>query len=285
MSIISISNLSFQYSRSNSFTLRNINLEINKGDFILLSGSTGCGKTTFCRCLTGLIPHFHSGIFKGEVLIEGLNTQKVPVYKLAKKVGMVFQNPENQLIAMNVERELGFAMENLGYPSEEIQKEIEKMIDQFQLNTLRKKAPYELSGGEQQRVAIAAILTLDPDILILDEPTSNLDPLGAKKILKLLKRLNSEFNKTIILIEHRLELVVPLINRMIVIDQGEIILDGIPEKILIENKLKELGVGIPKIIQLYGMLKDAGLHFEKIPLTPSELVEQIQNKKQIQLNR
>lgn len=279
MSIISIRNLSFQYSRNTFQSLKDINLEINSGDFILLSGPTGCGKTTLCRCLTGLIPHFHSGVFKGEVLIEEKNTRKVPVYALAKKVGMVFQNPENQLIAMNVERELGFAMENLGYAPAEIWKKIEEVITQFRLNPLRKKAPYELSGGEQQRVTIASLLTLDPDILILDEPTSNLDPVGAEKILAILKRLNSEYNKTIILIEHRLELVVPLINRMMIMNQGEIILDGPPEKILIEDYIKEIGIGVPKIVQLYEMLKDVGLPFEKIPLSPPEFAQMIQNMK------
>ena len=277
MNIISISNLSFQYSRSSSPSLQNINLEIEKGDFILLCGPTGCGKTTLCRCLTGLIPHFHFGNFEGEVLIDGLNTKKVPVYEIAKKVGMVFQNPENQLVAMNVERELGFSMENLGYAPEIIRTRIEQSIDQFQLNPLRKKAPYELSGGEQQRVAIAAILTLEPDIIILDEPTSNLDPVAAKKIMELLKKLNSNFNKTIILIEHRLELAVPLINRLIVMDQGAIMLDGSPETVFFNTKLKEINIGIPKIIQLTEMLKEGGIQFEKLPLTPVELAESIQN--------
>ncbi|NVM54274.1 MAG: ABC transporter ATP-binding protein [Candidatus Helarchaeota archaeon] len=279
MNIISISNLSFQYSRNSAPTLRNINLEVEKGDFILLCGPTGCGKTTLCRCLTGLIPHFHSGSIVGEVFIDGINTMKVPVHELAKKVGIVPQNPENALLCMNVERELGFAMENLGYAPEKIRAKVEEIMDQFQLNSLRMKAPYELSGGEQQWVAIAAILTLNPDIIILDEPTSNLDPIAAKKILGLLKKLNSDYNKTIILIEHRLELVVPLISRMLVMEKGEIISDGLPKTVLVDEKLKQIGIGIPKIIQLYKILEEAGLHFEKIPLTPIELAHIIQSMK------
>ncbi len=279
MNIISISNLSFQYMRNSAPTLHDINLEIKRGDFILLSGPTGCGKTTLCRCLTGLIPHFHNGVFKGEVKVDGLNTIKVPVYEIAKKVGMVFQNPENQLVAMNVERELGFAMENLGYPSEKIRARIEESIEKFQLESLREKAPYELSGGEQQRVAIASILTLNPDIIILDEPTSNLDPVAAKKILELLQNLNSNHNKTIIIIEHRLELASPLINRLIVMEQGSIILDGPPETILLDKNLKKIGIGIPKIVQLAEMLKEEGLLFERVPLTPAELAEKIQSIK------
>ncbi len=279
MKIVSITDLFFQYTRNTNPILRNISLEIEEGDFILLSGPTGCGKTTLCRCLTGLIPHFYSGIFKGEILIQGQNTKEFPVYELSKKVGMVFQNPENQLVAMNVERELGFAMENLCYPPEKIRAKIEEMLTEFQLNPLRKKAPYELSGGEQQRVAIASLLTLDPDILILDEPTSNLDPVGAERILRLLGRLNSDYNKTIILIEHRLELVVPLINRIIVMGQGEIILDGAPQKVLFDKKLHQIGIGVPKIVQLCDLLKNAGLHFEEIPLTPFELAEALQKLK------
>ncbi|MHA1277974.1 MAG: energy-coupling factor ABC transporter ATP-binding protein [Candidatus Helarchaeota archaeon] len=279
MKIISISNLSFQYSRNHSPSLRNITITIDKGDFILLSGPTGCGKTSLCRCIMGLIPHFHSGIFKGEVFVDGINTLTVPVYQLAKKVGMVFQNPENQLVAMNVERELGFAMENLGYPSEQIHTKIEQVLDELQLQSLRKKAPFELSGGEQQRVAIASLLTLDPDILILDEPTSNLDPLAAEQILALLKKLNSDYGKTIILIEHRLELVIPLINRMIVMAHGEIFCDDAPEKVLFDPKLKQVGIGIPKIIQLIQNLNTSGIQFERVPLTPYELAQMIQNYK------
>ncbi|MFX1298687.1 MAG: energy-coupling factor ABC transporter ATP-binding protein, partial [Promethearchaeota archaeon] len=279
VSIISISNFSFQYSRNPFPSLKNINLEINKGDFVLLCGPTGCGKTTLCRCLTGLIPHFHSGIMTGDIIVDGINTRNVPVYKLAKKVGMVFQNPENQLIAMNVERELGFAMENLGYAPEKIRIKIDEIINQFQLHSLKKKAPYELSGGEQQKVAIAALLTLDPDILILDEPTSNLDPVAAEKILELLKKLNSDYNKTIIIIEHRLELVLPLINRMIVMDREGIILEGPPQNILSNAIIKEIGIGIPKIIQLSEILLEAGLYFEEIPLTPIKLAQIIQNLK------
>ncbi len=277
MKIISISNLSFQYSRNTSPSLRNINLNIEKGDFILLCGPTGCGKTTLCRCITGLIPHFHSGIFKGEVLVDGVNTLKVPVYQLAKKVGMVFQNPENQLVAMNVERELGFAMENLGYPPEKILARIDQILQEFELQPIRKKAPFELSGGEQQRVAIAGLLTLDPDILILDEPTSNLDPAAAQRILVLLRKLNSEYQKTIILIEHRLELVIPLVTRLVVMNHGEILLDDTPEKVLFDLKLKELGIGVPKIIQLVQLLENSGIRFEKIPLTPNEFAQIIQN--------
>ncbi|NVM30452.1 MAG: ATP-binding cassette domain-containing protein [Candidatus Helarchaeota archaeon] len=279
MSFISISNLSFKYSRNTEYTLRNINLQIERGEFILLSGPTGCGKTTLCRCLTGLIPQFHSGVLDGEVLIDGLNTKKKPVYEIAKKVGMVFQNPENQLVAQTVERDLGFAMENLGYPPEKIRSKIEEIIKKLQLEPLRNKAPYELSGGEQQQVAIASILTLGPDIIILDEPTSNLDPVAAKNIMRLLKDLNLDENKTIILIEHRLELVVPLINRVLIMDDGEIILDGTPGRVLADEKVKQLGLGVPKVIQLSEMLKEAGLQFEKMPLTPLELAHAIRSMK------
>ncbi len=279
MGHISISNLSFQYAKNITPALRNINLEIRDGDFILLSGPTGCGKTTLCRCITGLIPNFHMGFMEGQIIVDGLNTLQNPVYEIAKKVGMVFQNPENQLIAMNVERELGFALENLGVPSEKIRTKIETIINQFQLNHLRMKAPYELSGGEQQRIAIASVLTLDPDILILDEPTSNLDPAAAEKMMHFLKELNSSHQKTIILIEHRLELVVPLINRMIIMDHGEIILDGPPEEVLLDEKISQINIGLPKMIQLYKELKEAGLHFEKVPLTPTEFAQEIQRIK------
>lgn len=282
MGHISITNLSFQYSKNIVPSLRNINLEIEDGDFILLCGPTGCGKTTLCRCITGIIPNFYTGPMEGQVIVDGLSTLQHPVYEIAKKVGMVFQNPENQLVAMNVERELGFSLENLGVPPEKIRKKIEEIIDQFQLNHLRMKAPFEISGGEQQRVAIASVLTLDPDIIILDEPTSNLDPNAAELMLYFLKELNTTYNKTIILIEHRLELVVPLINRIIVMDQGEIVLDGPPEAVLLDEKIQGINLGLPKIIQLYKSIKDAGVNFNKIPLTSAEFAEALHQIKAIE---
>ena len=269
MALIEMKNLTFTYVNSNQPAIKDVGLSIDKGEFVLVTGPTGCGKTTFCRCLNGLIPHFHAGALEGEVIVDGLNTAKHQVYELAQKVGLVFQNPENQLVALNAQRELAFAPENLGLPREEIEQRVEEILDLVDIRSLSNKAPYEMSGGEQQQVAIASLLTLRPKILVLDEPTSNLDPVSAKHILELLNDLNKRSGITIILIEHRLEMVSKFIDRAIILDEGRAVLDGDPREVFSTDLVEKLGIGIPKIAQLFKILKQNGLDM-KIPLSVEE---------------
>ncbi|MFX1487327.1 MAG: energy-coupling factor ABC transporter ATP-binding protein [Promethearchaeota archaeon] len=269
MALIEMKNLTFTYANSSQPAIRDIDLAVDKGEFVLVTGPTGCGKTTFCRCLNGLIPHFHAGQLKGEVFVDGLNTADHQVYELAQKVGLVFQNPENQLVALNARRELAFAPENLGLPREEIEKRVEETLDVVDIQDLSEKAPYEMSGGEQQQVAIASLLTLKPKILVLDEPTSNLDPVSAKHILELLNGLNRRSGITIILIEHRLEMVSKYADRAIILDRGRAVLDGNPREVFSTDLVEELGIGVPKIAQLFKILKRKGLDMN-IPLSVEE---------------
>lgn len=271
---VEINELSFRYSGSKTKVLNNITLTISKGAFIGLVGPSGCGKTTLARCINGLIPHFHPGELEGKVKIQGLDTQEHPAHELAEKVGLVFQNPENQLVAPTVERELAFGPENLGVPRQEIRKRIETLITQLHLEPLRNKAPFELSGGEQQRVAIAAVLALEPDILILDEPTANLDPLSAYEILQLLAKLNQTMHLTILLIEHRLELVLPHIHELVVMNQGGLITKGPPTQVIRDPVIPQVGVAIPPIIQLFQQLQQPQLR-TTIPLSVEAAVKAI----------
>ncbi|MFX1351532.1 MAG: energy-coupling factor ABC transporter ATP-binding protein [Promethearchaeota archaeon] len=269
MVLIQMKNLTFTYVNSSQPAIHDIDLAVDKGEFVLVTGPTGCGKTTFCRCLNGLIPHFHAGELKGEVVVDGLNTADHQVYELAQKVGLVFQNPENQLVALNAQRELSFAPENLGLPREEIEKRVEETLDLVGIRELSEKAPYEMSGGEQQQVAIASLLTLKPKILVLDEPTSNLDPVSAKHILELLNELNKSSGITIILIEHRLEMVSKFADRAIILDKGRVVLDGNPREVFSTDLVEKLGIGIPKIAQLFKILRQKGLDLD-IPLSVEE---------------
>jgi len=271
---VEISDLSFRYSGSQSRVLDNITLTISKGAFIGLVGPSGCGKTTLARCMNGLIPHFHPGEFEGKVVVQGLDTQEHPAHELAEKVGLVFQNPENQLVAPTVERELAFGPENLGVPRQEIRNRIETLITELHLEPLRNKAPYELSGGEQQRVAIAAVLALEPDILVLDEPTANLDPLSAQETLQLLVQLNHTMNLTILLIEHRLELVLPHIHELVVMNQGALVTKGRPEQVIRDPVVPQVGVAIPPIVQLFQQLRPLRLR-STIPLSVEAAVKAI----------
>ncbi|MHA1229643.1 MAG: energy-coupling factor ABC transporter ATP-binding protein [Candidatus Helarchaeota archaeon] len=278
MDIIVIENLSFAYASNPEIeVLKDINLRIQRGDFVLLCGPTGCGKTTLIECLNGLVPHFHSGEIKGRIIVANKEVIYTPVHEMSKYVGIVFQNPENQLISMNVEKELSFALENFGVDPIEMRERVDKVLRMLNIEDLRYKAPYDLSGGQQQRVAIASILTLNPDIIIFDEPTSNLDPVSTIQILELINNLNKKYGKTIILIEHRLEMVLKYVNKIVVMNEGKIIREGPPEQIIIDDKLENLGLRIPKIIQLYKLLIKNGFKLNKIPLTINDMAELLIN--------
>lgn len=268
--MIKIDNLTFRYSDTDKPALRDINLEIRDGEFVLLTGPSGGGKSSLCRCLNGLIPHFYGGEMTGKVEVDGLDVTKHSTKELATKVGMVFQDPENQLIATDVDREVAFGLENLGFPRELMARRVEEALDTVGIASLRHRAVTELSGGEKQRVAIASVLALYPDILVLDEPTSELDPKGAEEVLAMVERLNDELGITVILVEHRLDRVVQHIDRLIVLDDGRITADGTSQSILSDSRISRSGVGIPPIIKLAQGLRDKGISIDNTPLTVKE---------------
>ncbi len=248
---IETQNLSFSYSNQKKQTIENINIQITPGEFILLVGPTGSGKTTFIRCFNGLIPFFHSGSFCGYVFIKGKDTAGSSIPELSKDVGMVFQNPENQLVSMNITRELAFGPENLGLNREDIRVRIQKSAEAVNITHILSKSPFYLSGGEQQRVAIASILAMNPTIMVFDEPTSNLDPASAISIINLLKKISVEQKITIIVIEHRMELVLPVADSMIVLQEGKMIAYGSLSHILQNEWLYSLGLKIPPQIEMF----------------------------------
>jgi energy-coupling factor transporter ATP-binding protein EcfA2 len=274
MGIIEVRNLTFKYVNSDKPSLYNINLSIDKGEFLLITGPTGCGKTTLCKCLNGLIPNSYNGDFNGEVIVDGLSTKEHPVYELAQHVGLVFQDPENELFCTSVEKEIAFGPENLGLPRDEIRRRVEEAMAMVGISHLRERSPYELSGGEQQKVAVAALLAMKPKILVLDEPTSNLDPFSAYSILNLLFNLKKEYEMTIILIEHRLEIAAKMADRCAVMNDGRIIAIGPPEEVLYSDTIESIGIGIPKIVKL---VKTLGLSSR--PLSPSVLADILKVKK------
>ena len=267
MSLIRFNNFSFRYKGNEEYALNRINLEIKENSFILLAGETGSGKTSLIRCLNGLIPQFYAGYYKGSVEIDGKNTLTTPISDLSTVVGIVFQNPENQLVAMNVEHEIAFGMENLGIDPNEIGKRIKEVIKITEIEDLLERAPFEISGGEKQRVAIASVLVLDPKILILDEPTANLDPFFANKIIRMLKKIQEKKNISIIISEHRMDLLVPLVDDIILMENGKLIAYDDKNIIMNSELFQKLNINKPKIYSLFSGLEKNHLQFDKIPIS------------------
>ena len=269
MAAISARNLSFTYAGAERPSMENLNVEIEKGEFVVLTGPSGCGKTTLCRCLNGLIPNFYSGDFRGELELDGMNVKDKTTAELASRVGFVFQNPENQLFSLSVERDVGFGLENLGVPREEAIKRVDWAMAVTGISDLRGKAPYELSGGQQQRAAIAGVLAMRPGIIVLDEPTSFLDPKSAVEIIDVIAKLSRELNLTTLLVEHRLDIVARYANRVIIMDQGKVALDGPPADVFNEQA-RLIGIGLPKVTMLFHLLHSEGFELTRNPVTVEE---------------
>jgi energy-coupling factor transporter ATPase len=276
MAIIETNNLTYTYPGASKPSISDVSIKVEKGEFVLITGPSGCGKTTLCRCFNGLVPHFYQGELKGQIMVSGMETLKHHTYEMAKQVGLVFQNPENQLFALSVEKDVAFGLENLGVPREEIRKKVDRALNLTGIYDLRERSPHEISGGQQQRVAIAAVLAMEPEIIVLDEPTSFLDPLSAEKIFEVIYDLNKDQGITVVLVEHRLDLTAKYANHLIVMDEGKVRFEGNPREILSTEETRLMGVGIPKATLLYEMLRKDGLNLSQTtPLSSEELADQL----------
>ncbi len=282
--VLKIENLWFKFQGSKEYVLKNINLTFRRGEFVLLIGPSGCGKTTLINTINGIIPHVIQGIKKGKVYIphkqnEEANLAEVSELKLpeiSKHVATVFQDPETQFFTLSVIDEIVFGPENLKLPPEEIERRLKFAIKATGIEDLLEKDLMSLSGGQKQRVAIASAMAMMPDILILDEPTTNLDPRGAAEVLKTIAELRKKTNALIILIEHRLEEVSKYADRVLVMNNGEIIADGPPREVYNNpDLLYEIGIRPPWAAETIVRLKRLGLIDESIPtpLSPDEAAD------------
>jgi len=279
MDLIRFEKFFYRYKGNEEYALNNINLRIEKDDnFVLLCGETGSGKTTLIRCMNGLIPQFYSGFYKGKVFINEVNTVETSIANLSTEVGIVFQNPENQLIAMNVEHEIAFGLENLGVPRKKIAQKIEESASLTEIEHLLDKAPFELSGGEQQRVAIASILVLEPKLLILDEPTALLDPKMARKIINLLNEIQLERKITILISEHRLDLLLPFADHMILMQNGKVIEQNTLEKVINGDNFQKLNLNKPVIYSIFMKLREENLFKGQIPSSIPDAINYLKNR-------
>lgn len=255
-SMLSIRDLSFAYAplvpgRDLGWALRGINLEVRQGEFLSIMGPTGAGKTTLCMALNGIVPQFSGGKIKGKVLVDGLDTRSTPVPELARRVGLVFQEPETQIFNMTVELEVAFGLENLGLPVVEIEERITWALAQVGASHLRHRPPFQLSGGEKQRVAIASVLAMTPMVLVLDEPTSNLDPEGKMEVFSAVSQLRDQRDLTIVMVEHESEHIAAFSDRVVVLQEGEIALEGPPQAVFPQlEAMREIGVAVPQVTEL-----------------------------------
>lgn len=264
--IIQFKDFSWKYKASKDLVLNSIDLIINQGEFVGIMGPTGAGKSTLCSCINGLIPLRTRGWIKGNVEILGINTRTAKMHELGKRVGLIFQDPESQFIMMTVEDEIAIGLETLSLDRSEIKDRIEWALKLVGLEGFEEKSPEELSGGQKQRVAIASIMAMRPEILILDEPTSDLDPQGKREIFEILVSIRKEFDLTIILVSHDTKKIMEFCNRVILIDEGEIKLN-VPTSQLSNHEvlLNELGIFYPTSM----------INYEKMPEQKIESIPEI----------
>ena len=246
-----------------------LSLSIEKGDFVCVLGHNGCGKSTTAKlCNAILIPQ------SGRVLVDGIDTKDDKrLYDIRRKVGMVFQNPDNQIIATIVEDDVAFGPENLGIEPKEIRKRVDEALKQVEMYDFRTFEPHKLSGGQKQRVAIAGIIAMKPECIVLDEPTAMLDPRGRREVMKTVKMLNEEFGITVIFITHYMDEAVKA-KRVIVMDEGRIVLDGAPREVFTHiDTLKGVGLDVPEATELAMLLNKDGIKIKNDVLDIDELLD------------
>lgn len=276
MGYIELKNVTYTYPLVSEPSIRNISAEIEKGKFYAILGVNGSGKTTLCNILRGFIPNFYQGEMEGEVLFEGKNLQEYEMGELASKIGYVFQNPFNQITGARdtVYGEIAYGLENFGVPVPEIRDRVDKIMELTNITYLKDKNPFELSGGQQQRVAFASVLVLEPDVFVIDEPTSQLDPKETERVFDIIQKMK-EMGKTIILVEHKMELVAQYCDEVLILEEGQLIRTGEKHEVLSEIGLMEKGVMLPQTVLLADKMRQRGLKIRDKIITEDEMLEEL----------
>lgn len=272
--LIRCENVSFQYGeeRDNLTALKNINLEINRGEFVAILGHNGSGKSTLAKHFNAVLTPTN----EGRVLVGGIDTKdEERVFEVRRQVGMVFQNPDNQIVATVVEEDVAFAPENLGVEPSEIRRRVDEALEAVSMSEYKKHAPHKLSGGQKQRVAIAGVLAMQSDCIVLDEPTAMLDPQGREQVISTIVKLAREKGKTVVLITHFME-EAALCDRVIVMNDGEIMLDGSPKEVFSKRaELKSVGLSVPAVTELCAILNESGLDISPDIISEEECLKEV----------
>ncbi|MCS7112568.1 MAG: energy-coupling factor transporter ATPase [Nitrososphaerota archaeon] len=271
-----LEDVTFTYEGSRKPALKDVDLKIRRGEITAVLGRTGAGKTTLIYAMGGVIPNYVKGELKGRVLVEGLDTRDYPLYELAMHVGVVMDDPEAHIVSFTVWEDAAFGPSNLGLPKDEILKRVDFALDATRLGALRYRNPYNLSGGEKQSLAIAGVLSMMPNVIALDEPTSMLDPLGSMRVLSVLKELNRRYGITVVLSSFDAEEIIGLADRIVVLDGGEVVIDGGCREVMQEvDMLERIGIRIPDVSKLSMMLKMEGVWREGLAMDIDEAFKHI----------
>jgi energy-coupling factor transport system ATP-binding protein len=275
MAIVNLQNVSYKYPLTESPALQEISLQVGEGEFVAIIGPNGAGKSTLCYTVAGFVPHFFKGELSGIVEVAGRQAQESTLSDWVLNVGLAFQNPFNQISGAKytVFDELAFGLENIGVPREEMRARVQAAMELTGIRDLADRSPYSLSGGQQQRVALTAILVMQPKVLVLDEPTSQLDPIGTREVFEVIRSMAAG-GMTVILVEHKVEWIAQFADRVIALDEGRILLEGTPQEVLTSDLLPGRGFGISRYTSTAREAQKSGLwKRDDLPVTLEQAVE------------
>lgn len=280
MAKIELRNVTYKYPYTRDFALKDVTHTFEAGKFYGIIGENGGGKTTLCNLIRGLIPHFYKGKLKGDVIVDGIDIRDWDLDELSAQIGYVFQNPFTQIsgIKPTVFEEVAMGLENLGIPKEEIIRKVTEVCKLLKIEDLIKNNPNELSGGQRQRVAFASIISMETEMLIIDEPTSQLDPEGTEDVFEIIKTLK-ESNRTLILVEHKIDMVAEYCDEVIVMNGGSIVFSGPSHEVLSDPAIMECGATMSQVAVFGHEMAKAGKPLERIPITLAEAVSLVKARR------
>lgn len=275
MAFVNLQNVTYKYPLTKEPVLKNISLQVQEGEFVSIIGSNGAGKSTLCYALAGFVPHFFKGEISGSIEVDGKKSSESTLDEWVLNVGLAFQNPFNQISGAKytVFEEIAFGLENIGVPREEMKDRVYEAMSLTGINDLADRSPYSLSGGQQQRVALTSILVMRPRLLVLDEPTSQMDPIGTREVFGVVRKMAEE-GMTVVMVEHKVEWIAHFADRVIALKEGQILMEGTPSDVLTSDLLIENGFGVSRYTTVAREAKKQGLwKKEKLPVTLFEAVE------------